>query len=465
MLGAFTVKVEIVGTCNLTCPSCPVGNTVLPRATGSVGGTMKVARFAALLDWIGAQIRPHHDDIFIALYSWGEPLIHPQVGELIRMAKEAGYRCGLSSNLNHVPHLRAAMMAGPSEFVISLSGFHPATYDIGHRGGDIMRVRRNMQTLADLSVELRSDTDIYVHYISYRHNTGEDLLEMAAYCDRLGFRFLPGIAYFLPVEKMLVAAEGQVGKADQAIVDQLLVPLADQLEIVGSAADNAETCSLITTGIDIDVDGAVKQCCGVYDRRHNVAPQFADADFATIQRDRVNAAICGPCQTAGVNRLFTQKDSSRISERADVTLASIGSQHRFATTGKVAVARTEMDRLDAMLRRMNDNALDEAWILRGDLHAKVADKYRMAAPFGDAIVGRLAEGRTRRGRDVPWDPARLLFADAVMLRNLHADPASSHRLLCQIDQILDALADDRAYADDIADMQPIITAWIALPLT
>jgi hypothetical protein len=357
------------------------------------------------------------------------------------------------------------MMAGPSEFVISLSGFHPATYDISHRGGDIMRVRQNMQTLADLSVELRSDTDIFVHYISYRHNTGEDMLEMAAYCDRLGFRFLPGIAYFMPVEKMLAAARGQVSTVDQAIVDQLLVPLADQLEILGSAADTTETCDLISTGIDIDVDGAVKQCCSVYDRRYNVAPQFADADFTTIQRNRMNAAVCGPCQTTGVNRLFTLKDYPRISERADVTLATVGSQHRFATTAQVAIGRTELDRLDTMLRQMNDNALDEAWRLRGDLHAELAEKYRMAAPFADAIVGRLADGRARRGRDVPWDPARLLFADAVMLRNLHADPASSHRLLCQTDQILKALAGDRAYADTIADMQPIIADWLALPQT
>jgi hypothetical protein len=32
MLGEFTVNIEVVGTYNLTCPSCPVGNFGTLRA-------------------------------------------------------------------------------------------------------------------------------------------------------------------------------------------------------------------------------------------------------------------------------------------------------------------------------------------------------------------------------------------------------------------------------------------------
>jgi MoaA/NifB/PqqE/SkfB family radical SAM enzyme len=193
------VNVEVVGTCNLRCPSCAVGNYGAARKAGSIGGTMDPERFGAIIDRLAADFVGREADVFIALYSWGEPLLHPRIGDLIARARAAGFRVGLSSNLNFARYLDDSVQAGPDEFVVSLSGFEQAQYGISHSGGDIERVKANMRHLADLVALHGHRTEVFVHYHCYRHNTHEDVVAMAQLCESLRFVFLPGIAYYMLV--------------------------------------------------------------------------------------------------------------------------------------------------------------------------------------------------------------------------------------------------------------------------
>jgi pyruvate-formate lyase-activating enzyme len=469
MPAEFTVNIEVVGTCNLTCPSCPVGSYGAARADpvsgGSIGGTMSIARFRETIGWIRREIVPRHRDVFVALYSWGEPLIHPGIGELIGIARAAGFRVGLSSNLNHARHLEAAILAGVDEFVVSLSGFHQDIYEQGHRGGDVELVKANMAELSRLIRVHHAATTVHVHYITYRHNVGRDVNDMASLADRLGFHFMPSVAYFLPVEKLLEAAEGRIAAADQPIVDRLLVPLEDQLAIGRGGAGPDEGCDLIASRLDIDVDGAVKLCCSSYERRHNVAEGLEDAGFASIQARREAAALCGPCMARGIHRIYTRKDYDVTLARADAALTQIGSQHRFLAPGGLAAqADTESALLDRMLQSLIAGDLQSAWQLREALHALVAAKYAIEGPVAAAIADRLAAPGARRGRDLPMEPAQLLFADAVLARNLHGKPAKARGILDAVSHVLDRLAGDGDYRDTIAAMRPIIAAWQALPV-
>lgn len=59
----------------------------------------------------------------IYLYNWTEPLIHPKIGEFIEIINAAGMGSGISTNLNLAKNMEKALMAEPSYFRISLSGF------------------------------------------------------------------------------------------------------------------------------------------------------------------------------------------------------------------------------------------------------------------------------------------------------------------------------------------------------
>ena len=87
------IYVDVVGRCNLKCPSCPIGNTAHKH---HVGGAMSIN----LLSDILKKAVGESEVTTVGLYNWTEPLLHPQIGDLIRIVKSYGLGCLMSSNLN-----------------------------------------------------------------------------------------------------------------------------------------------------------------------------------------------------------------------------------------------------------------------------------------------------------------------------------------------------------------------------
>ena len=81
---------------------------------------MPTDRFASILNKIVGD-NPNDATLFIDLYNWGEPLLHPHIGEIINLTKDAGAGCGISSNLVVGKHLAEVAKAKPDYIRISLS--------------------------------------------------------------------------------------------------------------------------------------------------------------------------------------------------------------------------------------------------------------------------------------------------------------------------------------------------------
>ena len=108
----FTYWIDIVGACNLRCPSCPRGNfqpgdvmTEMPASGLMDFKLFKDCVQRAIKD--GPSLNPQ-----IHLYNWGEPLVHPEIPKFIEYVKEQGVYCGISSNLNVDGTLREVMRSG-----------------------------------------------------------------------------------------------------------------------------------------------------------------------------------------------------------------------------------------------------------------------------------------------------------------------------------------------------------------
>ena len=81
-----SVNLEITNHCNLFCTICPV-NTTMRRGKGF----MEPALFRRVID-------ENRDFDFVLTFQWGEPLLHPQVFEMVRYAADKGVRPLLTSN-------------------------------------------------------------------------------------------------------------------------------------------------------------------------------------------------------------------------------------------------------------------------------------------------------------------------------------------------------------------------------
>jgi len=81
-----SANLELTNHCNLYCTICPV-NTTMKRPKNF----METELFRKLMD-------ENPDFDFVLTFQWGEPLLHPQVFELVRYAADRGIRPMLTSN-------------------------------------------------------------------------------------------------------------------------------------------------------------------------------------------------------------------------------------------------------------------------------------------------------------------------------------------------------------------------------
>ena len=93
------IYLEITNICNRSCAFCP-GTKRAPRA-------LTPEEFA----FLAAKLRPHTD--YLYLHVMGEPLAHPQLPELLKIAGELGFRVILTTNGTLLAARQQALLSAP----------------------------------------------------------------------------------------------------------------------------------------------------------------------------------------------------------------------------------------------------------------------------------------------------------------------------------------------------------------
>src|SRR5580700_4126578 len=91
----FGFFIDVFSHCNLRCPSCLVGNKF-----GNTSEWPKGLMSAKTLDQILEKATRECAVQWVSLFNWTEPLLHPNIVELIGTVKKYGAPISLSSNLN-----------------------------------------------------------------------------------------------------------------------------------------------------------------------------------------------------------------------------------------------------------------------------------------------------------------------------------------------------------------------------
>ncbi len=297
---AYIYVIDIVGTCNLRCPTCPVGNSPLgarPR------GMMTLDVFRKVVEKIGNESpspRPH-----VNLFNWGEPLLHPQLPAFLRVLRDAGMASHLSSNLNIRRGLEAMVRANPDSLKISLSGFTAETYGRSHVGGDLDRVRANMIALREAMDRHGATTRVWVSHHLYRHNAHE-AEAVRAFCASLRFEYQPIQAFYMPLERVADFLDGKPNPGDSGIVASLLNDPVETNRLIAARRGGGFDCELRFNQTVINHDGTVALCCSVYDQPNMLGLSFLETSHAEIEAAKYGHKFCGTCM--GKNLHYTRPE-------------------------------------------------------------------------------------------------------------------------------------------------------------
>lgn len=299
------LAVDIVSSCNLRCPSCPVGNTGNIHSTG----LMSLDMFRQVL----RKARGEHGVRAVAPYNWTEPFLHPELPAFIRAAKQEKLACMISTNLNIARNIDEVIAAEPNFLRISLSGFTQEIYGKTHLRGDIEKVKENMRLLSEAHRRHgKNKTLITVFYHKYTHNLDE-LPLMREYAQSLGFEFEECWAYHTALEKLFEFMAGTLTEKELDFIEHMYAPPLAQA-IDRASREPRRNCFLLENQIILDYQANVNLCCATYDYDNNRLGNFLHMSEADIVAAKQNHPTCAKCVGLGLDRYLTAHEIPALSK-------------------------------------------------------------------------------------------------------------------------------------------------------
>lgn len=284
----YSFVIDIVGTCNLRCPTCPVGNST---RGGRPIGFMEYGLFERIVEKVRAESPV--PDPRISLFNWGEPLLHPELPRFLDLLHRHGLKSYLSSNLNIRHGLEAAIRANPTDLKISISGFSQAHYGRTHVRGQVELVKRNMRLIREVIDRHGLSTHVWVGHHLYR-SSAHEMEPLRQLCAELGFDHSPIQAQYMPLERLAELLDG-AAPADPAIVADLPVPPPERQARINAVRSGRYDCELRFSQTVINHDGQVALCCAVYDADNMLGTSFLEHDLAALERRKYAHPFCATC--------------------------------------------------------------------------------------------------------------------------------------------------------------------------
>ena len=252
----FTV--DILGSCNLKCASCPhsIEDHSVPK------GSMDFKTVKKVIDKIKVE---SPDTTHISLYSWGEPLLHPKIYDIVDYVHNQGIAVALSSNLSlrFDERIEKLIKSSPEYLKISVSGFYPKAYNATHQGGDINLVKSNLYRIKYFIDKHKSSTLVDINYHLYRDNNGKNLEMFKELANELGFMLSSTYALVMPLERVIKHTEGKPDLQTNLLDHNLLVNIDEGIDISQKNIKKTQTCSFRENQVNINADLSVPVCCTV----------------------------------------------------------------------------------------------------------------------------------------------------------------------------------------------------------
>lgn len=170
--------VEITSHCNLSCEMC------VQRVWQEHPNAMPLETFAELMQQVRALPAPPT----IHLGGYGEPMVHPDFLEIVRLAKDTGAVVEMTTNGMMLTRERAQVLLDLEldKLVVSVDGLTPDSYSDVRVNGDLNRVIQNLRYLHQLRIRKygrHGKPHFAIAFVAMKSNIDElpELARLASY--------------------------------------------------------------------------------------------------------------------------------------------------------------------------------------------------------------------------------------------------------------------------------------------
>lgn len=136
------MQIEVTTICNLHCTFCPRTTVMVPQKDKPVKH-MKIAEFRRIIDELPFLWKTQ-------LQGYGEPLLNPDILEMIRYARSKGIAVQMNTNLTRWPRpggVEGLVKSGLTDVIVSVDGATPKIFEAGRVGAKFDVVIGNLREL------------------------------------------------------------------------------------------------------------------------------------------------------------------------------------------------------------------------------------------------------------------------------------------------------------------------------
>lgn len=234
-------SIEPSSACNLHCPECLSGTNQISRKNSH----FDIELFKKIIHQI------HKKTWIINLYFQGEPLLHPNIIEMIRISNKAGLMTVISTNGNLITEKLANDLidSGLDILIISLDGWNQETYEIYRKGGNFNKLVAGMKFIKEARFEKRTQTSSIIAQCLYTSTSEKHLSKIKQIAHQYGFS--------LVLKSIQIYGEIDSNK---------LLPTSNSRYVLNedklfSKAKNKNRCRRLWTHSVITSDGLIVACC------------------------------------------------------------------------------------------------------------------------------------------------------------------------------------------------------------
>ncbi|MHC4844840.1 MAG: radical SAM protein [Planctomycetota bacterium] len=267
----YVLKIESTNICNQRCPFCLDRDRSKIDEDGRGFGRMHLDCFKGVIDLLAPTT------LRLNLYGSGEPVLFPDIYEMIRYAADKNIGVTISANLSAFKPENAGKLveSGLEHLIVSCHGASPETYSKYNVGGDFWRTIENMKAIVDAK-KTRGQRLPFVdwQFLRFSHNQHE-IPKARQMAKDIGVNAVRFINPNIPPEHKeewrprrddektdANAGEGAVNASPGVHIkaEDQAVARGEAVAKVAPKAD-VQSCSWLYRSIFFNWDGGILPCC------------------------------------------------------------------------------------------------------------------------------------------------------------------------------------------------------------